>query len=320
VELSCAFAPATATPDHVVVAETLGYRRAWFYDSPALYTDVWATMARAAERTSRIGLASGVLIPSLRHPMVTAAAIATLEELAPGRITMGVGSGFTGRYTLGQKPNAWRFVAEYVRAVQALLRGEEALWDGATIGMLHPPGFGAARPIEVPTVLGIGGPKGDEVARELADGIIVSGHAFPGWEWCARLTFGTVLRDGEGLDAPRVRQAAGHGAAVAFHALYERGDDLSRLPGGERWRHAIEEVIEHRRHLETHAGHLVHLNPLDESVITPELIGALTFTGTADHLRQQLDSFADGGISEIVFQPAGSDIAGELEAFAQLVS
>jgi 5,10-methylenetetrahydromethanopterin reductase len=320
VELSCAFATSVDTPDHVAAAEALGYRRAWFYDSPALYTDVWVTMARAAERTSRIGLASGVLIPSLRHPMVTAAAIATLEDLAPGRITMGVGSGFTGRFALGQKPNSWRFVAEYVRTVQALLRGEDALWEGAAIAMLHPPGFGADRPLAVPTVLGIGGPKGEEVARELADGIIVAGHAFPGWGWCARLTFGTVLRDGEGVDSPRVRAAAGHGAAVAFHALYERGEDLSRLPGGERWRHAMDQVPESRRHLETHAGHLVGLNRLDEAVITPELIAALTFTGTVDHLRQQLESFADGGISEIVYQPAGPDIPGELEAFAQLVA
>lgn len=318
-ELSCALAPSAATPDHVEAAEALGYRRAWIYDSPALYADLWATMARAAERTERIGLASGVLIPSLRHPMVTAAAVATLEELAPGRITMGVGSGFTGRFALGHKPNPWRFVAEYVRAVQGLLRGEEVLWEGATIAMLHPPGFAPQRPVEVPTVLGVGGPKGEEVARELADGIIVAGGALPGWDWCARLTFGTVLRRGEAIDAPRVREAAGHGAAVAFHALYERGADLSRLPGGKRWEHAIDEILESRRHLETHAGHLVRLNRFDEQVITPELISALTFTGTVDHLREQLDGFATGGVTEIVYQPAGPDIPGELEAFAQLV-
>ena len=81
-DLSCAFATSMATPDHVVLAEELGYRRAWFYDSPALYPDVWVQLCRAAERTSRIGLGPGVLIPSLRHPMTNAAAIATLVELA----------------------------------------------------------------------------------------------------------------------------------------------------------------------------------------------------------------------------------------------
>jgi 5,10-methylenetetrahydromethanopterin reductase len=56
VTLSCAFATSMSTPEQVVVADSLGYERAWFYDSPALYPDVWVTLARAAERTSTIGL------------------------------------------------------------------------------------------------------------------------------------------------------------------------------------------------------------------------------------------------------------------------
>ena len=37
-----------------MVAESLGYERAWLYDSPALYPDVWVTLARVAERTERM--------------------------------------------------------------------------------------------------------------------------------------------------------------------------------------------------------------------------------------------------------------------------
>ena len=104
-DLSCAFATSMTTPDHVAVAESLGYRRAWLYDSPALYPDVWVMLARCADRTSTIGLGPGVLIPSLRHPMTNAAAIATLVELAGmDRVAVAVGTGFTGRFTLGQKP------------------------------------------------------------------------------------------------------------------------------------------------------------------------------------------------------------------------
>jgi hypothetical protein len=62
----------------VELAETLRYTRAWLYDSPALYPDVWMVLSRCAERTSRIGLGPGVLVPSLQHPMVNAAAIAEL--------------------------------------------------------------------------------------------------------------------------------------------------------------------------------------------------------------------------------------------------
>ena len=54
--LSCAFATSLASPEHACLAEALGYRRAFFYDSPALYPDVWVQVCRAAERTTCIGL------------------------------------------------------------------------------------------------------------------------------------------------------------------------------------------------------------------------------------------------------------------------
>src|SRR5215813_5314272 len=130
-ELSCTFATSPESHEHARIAEALGYRRAFFYDSPPLYPDVWVQLCRAAERTERIGLGPGVLIPSLRHPMTTAAAIATLVGLAGAeRVSIGVGSGFTGRFTLGQKPLKWSYVAEDVRTVQALLRGEIVAWEG----------------------------------------------------------------------------------------------------------------------------------------------------------------------------------------------
>src|SRR5438552_15872233 len=96
-DISCAFATSMDTPHHVARAEELGYRRAWLYDSPALYPEAFMTLARCAERTSRIGLGPGVLIPRLRHPMTAAASIAGLEVLAPGREGVGVGSGVCGR-------------------------------------------------------------------------------------------------------------------------------------------------------------------------------------------------------------------------------
>src|SRR4051794_260549 len=92
-ELSCAFATSMETPSHVELAERLGYRTAWCYDSPALYPDVWVMLALAAQRTSTIRLGPGVLVPSLRHVMTNAAAIATLEGLAPGRVVVAVGGG-----------------------------------------------------------------------------------------------------------------------------------------------------------------------------------------------------------------------------------
>ena len=170
-DISCAFATSSSTPAHVELAESLGYRRAWLYDSPALHPDVWMILTRCAERTSRIGLGPGVLVPSLRHPMVNAAAIAELVGQAPGRVAVAVGSGFTGRYALGQRPLPWRQVADYVRCLKALLAGETVEWDGAKIRMMQPSGYGAQRPVDVPILIGADGPKGLAVAAELGDGV-----------------------------------------------------------------------------------------------------------------------------------------------------
>src|SRR5579884_3868653 len=182
-DVSCAFAPNFETPAHIALAEQLGYRRAWCFDSPALYPDVWVTLALAAERTSRIGLAAGVLVPSLRHVMTNAAAIATLAHLAPARVVAGFGAGFTGRRALGQRPLRWAEVQRYVQALQALLRGETVEWDGAALRMLHLAGFAPPRPLTVPVVVAVAGPRGLAVSRDVADGVWSMGLPTAGWEF-----------------------------------------------------------------------------------------------------------------------------------------
>jgi len=321
-DLSCAFATSMATPDHVAIAESLGYRRAWLYDSPPLYPDVWATLVRCAERTSTIGLGPGVLIPSLRHPMTNAAAIATLVDLAgPERVAVAVGTGFTGRFTLGQKPLRWAFVADYVRTLQALLRGEAVEWEGAKIQMLQPAGFGAARPIEVPFLLGAVGPKGVATAQELGAGVFIAGGApVPGITPQASLMFGTVLDAGEDLTSARVMAAAGHGGAVLYHFLFETGLPMDALPQADAWIAAYADVPEDERHLAMHEAHLVGVNDRDRPFVTPELLAATGGAFTPDELRARVEALDAAGVTEIAYQPAGPDIPRELEAFASAVN
>ncbi|WP_025737470.1 LLM class flavin-dependent oxidoreductase [Mycobacterium genavense] len=321
-DFSCAFATSSNTPAHVELAETLGYARAWLYDSPALYPDVWMILTRCAKRTSRIGLGPGVLVPSLRHPMVNAAAIAELVSQAPGRVTVAIGSGFTGRMSLGQRPMPWRRVAEYVRCLKALLAGDTAVWDGAKIGMLQLPGFGAQRPIEVPILIGADGSKGLAVAAELGDGVFSAAVPQPdaAKAWRALLCFGTVLDEGEDLTAPRAIDAAGPAAAVLYHSMYERGgaDAVDALPGGRGWREAIEAHPEDERHLAIHTGHLVKANPSNAPHIADLIPFAtsMALTGPAAQLPDKIAGLAAQGVTEIVYQPAGSDIERELTAFA----
>src|SRR5258707_3424364 len=144
-DISCAFATSSDTPAHAELAETLGYRRAWLYDSRALAPDVWMILSRCAERTSRIGLGPGVLVPSLRHPMVNAAAIAELVNQAPGRVAVAIGAGFTGRLTLGKRPMPWRHAADSTRSRKDLLHGETAHRGAAQVRFLQRTWFETAR-------------------------------------------------------------------------------------------------------------------------------------------------------------------------------
>ncbi len=320
IEISCAFATSLDTPEHVALAEELGFRRAWLYDSPALYPDVWATLALCAERTNRIGIGPAVLVPSLRHPMTNAAAIAMLDHMAPGRLNVAIGSGFTGRMTLGQRPLSWKYVRRYVLALQSLLRGEATEWDGALMQMMHPEGYAPSRPISVPMILGVGGPKGARVADELADGVFVTNpHPQPGAETrrCVVLSFGTVLDDGEDPGSARVLDAAGHGGAVALHGMYERGGDVTRFPGGAAWRAELESIPAAERHLAVHDLHLIGLTKRDARVVNGDMLRQLGLARTASEWRARLSELEASGATEIAYQPAGHDIPGELRRFAQ---
>ena len=246
------------------------------YDTPALQLDVWMTLALAAVRTERIVLGPGVLIPSLRHPMVTAAAIATLVGLAgEERVVVGVGTGFTGRRAMGQKPLRWADLPDHIGAVKDLLAGATIEVEGAAVRMLHGSSQAPARPIDVPFVIGVNGPKGHEAAHALGCGIFTSrprpGADYAGFPSVTLLGFGTVLDPGETLASERVMETAGPGVAVAYHAFLEQRDGrLGTLPNSERFVDLVSSLPERERHLALHEGHLTVLNPIDRQVLVPD--------------------------------------------------
>jgi 5,10-methylenetetrahydromethanopterin reductase len=285
------------------------------YDTPALHLDPWMTLARAADRTTHIGLGVASVTPTLRHVLVTASAIATLEDLAPGRVAVAVGSGLTARRALGQKPVRWEVVGRYVTDLRALLRGEVVDVDGAAVQMLHGPNHAPRRPIEVPILLAIAGPKGRAVAEAVGDGVI-SAMPDPGFDRSVVVKFGTVLDDGEEPVSPRVRKAAGPGAAFLYHLFYELGDPaFDQLPNSAVWRTLADTVPPDRRHLQLHRGHLTALNPWDEQTVDPGSLPLLTLTGPASDIRSRVGRIIQSGASEICYQPMGDELERELHAF-----
>ena len=320
-QISCAFPTTLDSPEQVALAEELGYERAWLYDTPQQSPDVWMTLALAAERTERIGLGPGVLVPTLRHPMVNAAGTATLAALAPERVAVAFGTGFTGRRAMGYRAIPWKFMEAYIRAYRGLLRGETIEWEGARMRMLHPPGHAAPRPVDVPVIIGALGPKGASVARELGDGLFATSQVpefAKEFSSVSYLFWGTVLEDGEEIESERVRAAGGPGWALAYHGAYEFGTPLEQLPGGREWQAAIEQTTPEERHLAVHEQHCVGLNEADR--IAWEAGGAamlesVTVSGPRDQVRERLAALGDQGVTELVYQPCGPDIRRELEVF-----
>ena len=158
-DLSVGIPPGPRTLEHAQLAQELGYDRVWLYDSAALYEDIWIWLARLAEHTD-LDIGSAVLVPNLRHVMTTASAIATVERMAPGRLTCGFGTGATARWVLNKPALSWATTQRYLEQLRGLLRGEVVEIDGERCQMIHHPDWAAPRPIETPLLVSALGPKG----------------------------------------------------------------------------------------------------------------------------------------------------------------
>jgi len=334
VDFGIALAPTADAWRSVQRAEQLGFSHAWFYDTQLLSADVFVAMAAAAVKTERIRLGTGVLIPSNRIAPVAANALASLNQLAPGRIDFGVGTGFTGRRTMGLSALRLADVREYVRVVQGLLAGETLEWEfegsGRKIRFLNPE-IGAINTNDpIPLHISAFGPRGRELTAELADGWLnfAFGDAAaiadlraveaacrqrgrdPAGLYSTAFTLGCVLADGEAADSPRARAQAGPQASCLLHSFVEaeeRGavaalpDDLRQAVAAYR---AIYETYEpaDARYLTLHRGHLIFLRPEEEAFIGAELLRSVTFTGTPDELRDRLRALADAGYRQLAIQ------------------
>lgn len=318
IEISCGIPPGPDCVAHARLAEELGYRRVWLYDSPALYPDVWVSLARIAEATDRIGFGPAVLVPSLRHVLVTANAIATVDGLAPGRLEVAIGTGFTARLALGQPALPWAEVERYVRQLRGLLAGETVTVDGSLVRLMPPDGY-LDLPVTVPMLIAANGPKGLAVARELGDGVMTVGATFGDFDRCTVLTFGTVLDAGEDAGSERAISAAGPMAAVVYHGIYEANPaDVEGLPGGQAWRAVIDAIPERSRHLALHEDHFVAVTERDRSVLTGEVLSMFTWTGESAELAARLEALEAGGATEVLFAAGGPDVARELCAFGAM--
>jgi len=150
------------------------FTRLWVADE-RFRRDVWVTLGLLAAETGRLELATCVTDPFIRHPALTATAIATVDEASGGRAILGLGAGVSGFGALGidrtAPATALREAIELARRLWAssdafTYEGRQTSFRDARLG------FAPTR--RIPIMLAGRGPKILELAGEVADGVMVA--------------------------------------------------------------------------------------------------------------------------------------------------
>jgi len=115
--------------DVVALAEGANLDGLWVCDSQNIMPEAWVLLSRAAMLSERLKLGTFVTNPVTRHPAVTAAAAATLQDASKGRVILGVGRGDSSLAHLGSGLMKLGPFAHYLDRVQGYLRGEAVPFD-----------------------------------------------------------------------------------------------------------------------------------------------------------------------------------------------
>ncbi len=336
-------------------AEDLGYDRAWVPDSQMIWSDCYATLAVAAQSTSRIHLGTGVAIPGTRIAPVTAHSIASINKIAPGRTFLGIGTGHTAMRVMGMGPMRIKAFREYLRVVRTLLQGEEVEYtlDGVTrsIRFLHQDlGFLNLQDA-VPIYVAANGPLALQSAGEFGDGLISAFNEQPemikqnmqlvrkGAEKAGRtlgqnfhtaaLTSTVVLKPGEKLTADRVIDEAGSWSSALIHFVYEiyqQTKNEAMIPESfhgiwEEYCAYVEkmETPREKRYLQIHNGHCTFLMPEERRFMTPQVIQGTCLVGEPEDIINQIRRAEKDGLREVNILPPMACARKVLKDFADQV-
>ena len=316
-------------------AEQLGFSHAWFYDSPMYVADIFVAMGAAAVKTSTIRLGMGVAVPSARIAPTLADGLASLNQLAPGRIDFGVGTGNTARSLMGVGPMKLADMREYMRVVRKLLDGKIVEYDfeddRRKIKFMHP--VSGLVNLEDPIHWHVSamGPRSRQLTADMGTGWInfltgtagaladiadmrekwqAAGHAIDDC-YTTAFTLGCVLGNNEPADSPRSMLQAGPHAALVLQHLINTKD---RIDIGD---HGAEEMSgttaeyqkiydgytpEDTRYMQLYRGHLMWVLPEEKHLITDEVIRQVSLTGTVEELRNRIRELRDAGYRQLTIQ------------------
>jgi 5,10-methylenetetrahydromethanopterin reductase len=307
------------------LAEQAGFEAVWQAES-RLVREATVPMAAYAAVTERIGIGSGVVNTWTRNVGLLAATFSTLDDLAPGRIKLGVGAwwdplaakvGIHRRRTL-------RCMRETVESVRRLLamervtyRGEFVQLDDVEIDIVH----GDRSPKHVPIFVGATAMKMMELAGEIGDGVLLNYLVGPAYnaEAMEHLAAGAARagRSVEDVDRPQ---------------LVVCSLDSDRSAALDRARELVAQYLGQQPHIMKASG--VDESLLEEigrvltwpatqeqieqamTLVPDEVVQLITASGTADECRAKVQEYVDAGCTCPVLYPLGDDVEAMIEAFA----
>ncbi len=303
---------------YAVQAERGGFSNLWITDH---YNNrnVYVTLTAAAIYTKKIVLGPGVTNPYMVNPVFTAQAVATLNELAPGRIVLGIGAGDkTTLATVGVKMHKpLSAVRETVDIIREMTRGENVVFKGDVFQIAGAKFFFKPKG-SIPIYVGAQGPKMLALAGKIGDGVLINAGHPKDVEYavnCVKEGVNEVGKQFNELD-------------VAAYTSFSVHEDLKKATKAAVPVVAFIVAGSPRQVLERHDINIKKAEEIREALkvndwgrafggVSQGMIEAFSVCGTPDMCIERIDQLLKSGISQFV---VGSPIGPKVRAAIDLVS
>ena len=286
-------------------AERYGYDLIGIADTPGNAMDPWVAATMVAQATQNVRIALCVSNLTSRHPAVSAAAIASLDLLAPGRAILGIGAGHSGTRNLGIQGSRASELADGADFIRTLLGGKPATWRS---GQAHLPWVRRPSPV----FLAASGPRALAASGRSADGVFINyGLLAENVERSENAVREAAAKAGRARSDIEIWHMAAldcsHegtvsrqrvGAILAFMAAgYILGGDLTARGVPADFHPAIREL---QRRYSTRPGK-ADAELVDELGLFDYLSSRFAVYGTPEMCHRQLAAARAGGVEQIMF-------------------
>ena len=310
---------------YVQYAEQRGFEAVWQADS-RLVRDAVVPMAAFASCTETIRIGSGVVDCWTRNPARLASTFSTLDDLAPGRIILGIGAWWEPLATkVGvHRHRSLKAMRETVEACRALLADETVTYDGEFVhldGVELDYVYQERRPKDVPIYIGATGDRMLELTGEIADGVVLNYLVSPEYNRRAmdRLADGAARagRSVDDLDRPQLvvcsvaetRAEALDGARLMVTQYLGQQPHIMKASG------VPESLLEEIGRVLTWPA--THEQVEAASKLVPdEVVQMICAAGTADEVREKVGQYMADGCTCPILYPLGPDVRLMIDVFA----